>query len=157
MQITLRRKSIRFGILFTLIAVLQCGCGSKGDRVTGTVSFKGSPVPRGKVYFAPDVSKGHQGAAGYADIIDGVYDTALEGSRGIVAGPMVVTVEGMDPNPAPAASGEGAEDVVSTLLFAGYKMEADIPPGGFKLDIEVPDSAAGVPKSEPESAGMVIP
>jgi hypothetical protein len=132
-----------------LLVCLVAGCGSNGThRVTGKVTFKGQPVPAGKVYFKPDSSKGNTGASGYADIKEGVYDTAAPGGRGIAGGPMVIAVEGIDPKP-PAGAGP---DVTTTVLFARYETSADLPASDTTKDIDVPAEAANGPPQAPESA-----
>ena len=40
------------------LALVALGCGDgKGYRLTGKVTFKGQPIPVGKIYFNPDGSK----------------------------------------------------------------------------------------------------
>ena len=123
------------------------GCGEKGALVSGNVTFKGQPVPEGKVYIVPDSGAGNQGAAGYANIKNGVYDTAAEGGRPATPGAVVLKVEGYDPNPPPNAG----PDVTTTRLFAGYEKKAEISGGKTVQDIEVPAEAAKGLKSLPES------
>jgi hypothetical protein len=128
-----------------------CGGGSSGVHVKGKVTFKGQPVPGGKVYISPDASKGGSGQTGFADIKNGEYDTRAAGGRGTTAGAVVFAVEGIDPNP-PAGA---APDVTTTILFARYEMKGDVPTGGGTQDIDVPDAAANAPASKPE--GVVTP
>jgi len=135
-----------------LLIAVSIGCGKEGNRVSGKITFKDQPVPAGKIYFMPDTAKGNSGAAGYADIVNGVYDTKIEGGKGVISGPMVVAIEGIDPKPPASASGEGAEDVTSTILFARYETQLDLADGESTHDIEVPAEAAKMPPQMPEGA-----
>jgi hypothetical protein len=117
------------------VAVVATGCGTAGGdgnaQVRGTVTFKGKPVPRGRVYFDVDQTKHPGGQQGYADIADGRYDTA-RGGKPPSAGAMVIRVEGLHP---PAADGTHA------LLFVPYELRADLPAGRTEKNIDVPASA----------------
>lgn len=145
---------IRMLLVPAALCVLALGCGGgEGNRVSGNVTFDGQPVPRGKVYFTPDGAKGNTGATGFADIVDGKYDTGASGGRGAPTGAVVIKVEGNDPS----GVGPGAEpDVTTKLLFSGYEMTADIAEGASTHDISVPAEAAEGPKA-PTDGGMIIP
>jgi hypothetical protein len=78
---------------------------------------------------------------GWADIKDGKFDTAAAGGGGVVAGPVLIGVEGMDPTPPPGAS----EDVSMTVLFPRYEVAAELPEGSSTKDIDVPAEAAKEP------------
>ncbi len=72
-----------------VLCCLVFGCnrssGEKLYRVHGTVVFEGKPVPKGTLFFDPDGSKGGSGSQGFADIVDGKYDSATSG-QGIKKG-----------------------------------------------------------------------
>jgi hypothetical protein len=128
------------------LCCLAVGCGGGGQaHVSGKVTFQGKPVPAGKIYFAPDGSKGNSGPTGYADIKDGNYDTSSTGGRAATPGPVVITVEGTDPSAAPGKADPSGEVTVK-LLFAGYELKAELPSSSSTKDIEVPESAAKGPK-----------
>ncbi len=149
-----RQTLVHAGVVASLVFVI--GCGSKeGQQISGKVTFAGKPVPAGKIYFAPDSAKGNTGATGWAAIVNGDFNTNAEGGRGLSPGANVLTIEGIDPN-APKPSGPGSEDIQAGLLFAGYQMRVDISPEQKSLDIDVPESAAGVPKSIPEGASSKV-
>jgi hypothetical protein len=110
----------------------------------------------------PDESKGNTGATGYADIKDGAYDTSAPGGRGVIGGPMIVTIDGLDPNappdkPAKGQKGEPSEDVSAKLLFAQYETNADLPKSSSTKDFEVPAEAAKGPKEPKPDSGIIIP
>ncbi len=130
-------------IIALAVLLLTIGCGKEGNRISGAITFDGQPVPAGKIYFTPDTSKGNSGAAGYADIIDGKYDTSLPGGRGASSGAMVVAIEGIDPNTRPPGADE---DVTVTVLFPRYETNADISGGATVEDFAVPPEAAKGPK-----------
>src|SRR3954452_19872297 len=90
-------------------SVLVTGCGSSGTGVyrrTGTVTFAGKPVPLGTVYFDPDVAAGGSGASGFAEIVDGKFDTHNNG-KGSISGPMIVRVTGFSDQGKDKISGFG--------------------------------------------------
>ena len=128
-----------------------CGGGS-GNRVSGKVTFKGQPVPAGKIYFTPDTSKGNKGATGYADIRDGAYDTSATDGQGAPAGAVIISVDGFDPTPPPGAE----PDVTMTKLFAGYQKPVELPAGGSVQDIDVPPEAANGP-AQPAEKQVIVP
>src|SRR5690348_2686083 len=98
-RLTCFRPGLGAGVLAALVCGLAAGCGGgKGHRVSGKVTFKGAPVPAGRIYFTPDSTKGNTGPTGYADIKDGAYDTAAAGGQGVTGGPVVVAIEGNDPS-----------------------------------------------------------
>lgn len=132
---------------------LGCGAGPTGNRLSGKVTFKGQPVPAGKVQIAPDSSKGNSGPSGYANIQNGAYDTAASGGMGAPSGAVIITVDGFDPNPPPGAE----PDVTTTLLFSGYQVPAELPDGDSVKDIEVPDSASQGPAQGETASPTVVP
>ena len=145
-------KSIIASAGLILLAILAVGCGDTGNRLSGKVTFNGQPVPAGKIYIVPDSSKGNKGEAGYADIVNGTYDTSAEGGKGAVTGAVTITVEGIDPNPPPG----GEPDVTSTVLFSGYEIKADLPAAASEKNIDVPAEARKGPAA-PAGSSTVIP
>lgn len=144
------QRSFQFA-LPVLGCFLTLGCGDGTYRVSGKVTFKGEPVPAGKIYFIPDGSKGNSGATGYADIKDGQYDTSSGNGRGCIGGPVIIAVEGIDPN-APPEKKKGEEasaEATAKTLFPRYEIAADLPKSSSTKDIEVPaDAVKGVQKKE---------
>lgn len=124
---------MRRALLAALVALAPAGCGGtdSGAHVRGTVTFKGEPVPHGRVYFDADQVTNPGGQQGYADIVAGRYDTAVKG-KPPSAGPVLIRVEGLKP-PAP--------DGTHTLLFQPHEFRAELPAGTSEKDIEVPASA----------------
>jgi len=93
----MRRPLIAF-VAMALLAGLIAGCGEKGltrYRVSGSVTYKGKPVPVGTIQFAPDASKGNTGPSAFAGIRDGRYDSDADG-RGTIGGPHIVSVDAFD-------------------------------------------------------------
>ncbi|MEX0792137.1 MAG: hypothetical protein WD045_03320 [Pirellulaceae bacterium] len=127
-------------VLFAgLLVCLTMGCtravdGPERFDVSGTVQFKGEPVPVGTVRFLPDASNGNSGPAGFASIKDGKYDTAKDG-RGTVGGPHEITVIGFDGQAEPEN-----ELTEGRSLFSEYRMLADLASEKSTKDIEVPSA-----------------
>jgi hypothetical protein len=144
----------RGGVFVVLACGLAAGCGSGTNRVSGKVTFKGQPVPAGKIYFIPDGAKGNSGATGYANIVNGEYDTSAAGGMGAIKGPMIVAIEGFDP----AAKGKtekgdtSGEETVKAL-FPRYETSYDVPGSTSTKDFDVPAEAAK-PKQGPT---IIIP
>lgn len=138
-------NGIRPGIRIVCLAIgfpLLAGCGgSDTQRVQGTVTFKGQPLPAGKIYFYPDGSQGNTGTAGFAEIVNGKFDTAADGGNGTVSGAARVTIEGYDPTPPTPRKGERIEPGTMTILFPRWETTITI---GEKpeITIDVPAEAA---------------
>jgi hypothetical protein len=117
-----------------LAALLGCAGQDNEDLVEcrGRVSFRGQPVPKGRIEFMPDVSKGNKGPAGYALIEAGQYNTSHQG-RGAVAGAQVIRVQGFDGVP---VSNEGGE--MGSALFPAYQTTIEIVQGKSQHDFEIP-------------------
>ena len=139
-------KSIQLpAVSFLVLCSMALGCGeNNGYRVSGKVSFMGKPVPAGKIYFMPDGSKKNSGAAGFADIKDGLYDTALPGGYGSPGGAVIIALEGNDPTASPDK--KASPNVTTKLLFARYEVPVELPKGVSTKDIDVPAEAAKGPK-----------
>jgi hypothetical protein len=120
--------------LIGLLGVLGCKKDSSRHDVSGKVTFQGQPVPRGQVIFSPDLAKGNDGPQGYAEIVDGFYDTS-QGDKGSPAGPVVVRIEGFD--------GQVSDDrLFGKALFVDYREKVELPPVSSERNFDVPPSAA---------------
>jgi hypothetical protein len=131
-------RGLHWAVPFALLVAVCCGCGGGGDDVdrhdvSGSVTFDGQPVPKGRIIFEPDASAGNSGATGVADIVDGKYDTAT-GGKGTIGGPHVARLEGRD------ASGG--------LLFVDHTEKVDLPKQAGTHDFQVPASAAAPKQTE---------
>jgi hypothetical protein len=120
-------KSYRFAWLAAcvLMTASLSGCGTETDprstHVSGTVTYKGAPVPRGDIQFRPTAD--NTGPPGFAHIVDGKYNTA-ESGKGVVGGAYTVMITGYDGKAKPEA-----ELPMGASLFPEYKATVDIPPG----------------------------
>jgi hypothetical protein len=141
-------RAIALGLLPALVGCLALGCGGdKTYRVSGKVTFKGQPIPAGRITFTPDNTKGNKGPAGYAEIKGGQYDTSATGGRGTVGGAMNVMIEGYDPSAAPDKAAKSGEGTMKPL-FPRYDTKADLPAGDTTKDFDVPADAVKGPKKE---------
>ena len=138
-----------------LVAMLV-GCDSgSGVRVSGMVTFQGKPVPVGKIYFMPDSAKGNKGGTGFADILDGKYDTKAAGGQNSPAGAVIIAIEGTDPSAAPTGKDTSGE-VTAKLLFSRYEVPVEMPTSAITKDIEVPADAAKGPAT-PKVKAPIVP
>jgi hypothetical protein len=76
--------------------LLLAGCGASTPPlapVTGTVSYRGQPLPTGMIVFTPDTDKGSSGPISHAPIQpDGSFSLFTGDSSGAVAGWHRITV-----------------------------------------------------------------
>ncbi len=100
--------------------------------MSGSITFDGQPIPKGTVLFQPDESKGCTGSAGIALIRDGKYDTAAEGGTGVVGGPHLVRIVGLDGKPIDSMSPDGIP------LFPDYTTTVELPKANSTQDFAVP-------------------
>jgi hypothetical protein len=121
---------------FVLLAA--AGCGGDGiDRhqVSGTVTYQGKQVQDGRIMFEPDASIGKIAPTGFAQIEGGRFQTTQTESP--TTGKYKVRVFGYDKSKMKKDYAPG-EILDMPELFPEYTLEAEIPPPGGKLDIEVP-------------------
>jgi hypothetical protein len=112
--------------------LLLPGCGGN-YQVSGTVTYKGKPVPVGSVYFMPD--EGRKGRSANAPIEEGKYCTPP--GEGAAGGDMVMQVVGFDGKA--IKSKEGGVAASGKRLFPAYVTKVKLPARDSVLDIEVPD------------------
>ncbi|PQO46075.1 hypothetical protein [Blastopirellula marina] len=82
------------------IVVALVGCSQSSDdprtfHVQGTATLAGKPIPRGGITFDPDGTLGNSGPQGYAEIVDGKFNTRQNG-RATTGGDQVVTISAYD-------------------------------------------------------------
>ena len=111
----MNRKCV--SLLISGLLLLGLGCGSRGT-VTGTVSYKGTPIPAGTIVFTPDSGE----PAVNAPIADGKY-TADK----VPPGPAKVSVSST------VAEGGGMTPMQMALQKSGGKPPEDMPEGARKL------------------------
>lgn len=142
----------------SLFAVSLSGCGGNaGYHVSGVVNFEGKPIPTGKIYFTPDASKKNVGAAGFATIKNGAYNTASSDGKPQLGGPMIVKIEGFDPSAkGPQNAGDTSGEVTIKSLFPVYETTADLPKANAKQNFDVPAEAASR-QIAPESGNSTGP
>jgi hypothetical protein len=138
-------------LLFVCTLITGCG-GDKSYRVSGRVTFKGEPIPAGKIYFVPDGARGNTGPTGYADISNGSYDTD-SGGRGTAGGPVIVVIEGIDPD---SKGSKEDPEVVARSLFPQYEVQDDLPKSDSTKDFDVPAEAIKG-KTTKEGKPLIIP
>ena len=112
------------------------GCGSGEpplSQVSGSVTFKGKPIPAGNVMFTPDVSVSG-GQVRMFMVTDGAYDSSKDPSPGLKAGHYEVTIMGYDGKRIPNFF-QGKQ------IFNSYTEEMTVQQGSTKKDFTVPDSA----------------
>ncbi|MBA2114515.1 hypothetical protein [Bremerella alba] len=109
--------------ILTVTATLGCsGPVTEGpDRfpLSGTVTYKGAPLPAGKIYFEPDGRKDNSGPMVTAEIKDGKYETPV--GKGTVGGAHRVRIDGYD------AKNVTEHNPLGDVLFSNHLIEVDLP------------------------------
>ena len=118
----------RLFVMTTLwLAILGCSAEVPTFPVEGMVTFKGKAIPKGEIYFDPDISiKGPQGRA---LISEGKFSTK-DINSGIVPGKYIIRIHGFDGKPREEAP-------MGKALFPTYELPMELV-AGKPLTIEVP-------------------
>ena len=103
------------------------------SQLSGTVTFKGKPIPAGNVMFTPDVSV-VGGQIRMFMVKDGLYDSSKDPSPGLKAGQYEVTIMGYDGKQIPNFF-QGKQ------IFNSVSEAMTVQQGASKKDFNVPDSA----------------
>jgi len=133
----MKTHSIPYCLALSLVVtfgLLGCSSGEKRYRVSGSVTFKGKPVPEGYIVFEPDSSKGNQGGPGRAKILDGKYDTSEGENVGVLGGPHLIIIQGFDKM---ITGLSGQEVTLPKSLFTDYRVSVDLPKKDGVMDFEV--------------------
>lgn len=116
-------------LLMTILwlAILGCSAEVPTFPVEGMVTFKGKAIPKGEIYFDPDISiKGPQGRA---LISEGKFSTK-DINSGIVAGKYIIRIHGFDGKPKEEAP-------MGKAIFPAYELPMELI-AGKPIIIEVP-------------------
>ena len=117
--------------ILSSLTVFAGGCGDDGVyKVSGSVNFKGKPVPSGEIRFTPD--KGNKGPMVLARIKEGKYETPKD--KGVVGGAYQLRVTGY------AAAGNSKDPSAPDFgkqLFKTYREEVDFPKEDSEHNIEI--------------------
>ena len=97
-------------------------------RVSGTVTFRGEPIPNGDILFTPDDAQRNSGPQGFATIRNGRFDTSSADGKGYGGGPAVIRITGL--------SAEGG------TLLCEYEFRIELPRDDSTHAFEVPAKAA---------------
>ncbi|MCC9606519.1 hypothetical protein LOC68_17450 [Blastopirellula sp. JC732] len=124
------------------IALLAAACGAcapadngpRRYRMQGEITYDGQPLPAGRISFAPDTEQGNSGPGGYADIVDGYYDTNNNG-KGVVPGPHNVRIEGYDGQPSP----KNDFYRYGTMVFRVHREQIEVPEKASTHNFDVPN------------------
>lgn len=125
---------LRFLAFFAVLLVLL-GCDSAPPmaQISGSVTFKGKPIPAGNVTFTPDVNASG-GKLRMFTVKDGKFDSSKEQDPGIVPGNYDVTIAGYDGVQIPMYF-QGKQ------IFNAVQDKYVVPAGKSTKDFSVPDSA----------------
>lgn len=113
-------------VLLGLAVCLGCSRQEKLFRVSGVVTHHGQPVAKGVIHFDPRA----EGPAGFANIVDGKYDTSEQG-QGVRGGEYDIRVNGFDGK-------EANEAPFGQPLFPEYTGTKEFPKQDSTYDLDVP-------------------
>ncbi len=120
-----------------LLGLCWVGCGGDSEipryELSGTVTFRGEPVPAGYIEFTPDRGAGNPGPGTQADIEGGRY--ATRPGRGSIGGPHVLAVYGY--NGVPVQQGP-VVNPLGTPVCQFQDVPAELPRSDGSYDIELP-------------------
>jgi hypothetical protein len=122
-------------LLHLAVLALVVGCSREPARteISGTVTFKGQPIPAGDVSFTPDVSIAGGQLQMYM-VKDGKYSSADTPGAGLLPGKYTVRIAGYDGKQVPMYfSGK--------QIFNAVQEEIVITAGNMTKDFVVPDAA----------------
>lgn len=124
-----------FVTMWPMVAVvlLAIGCekSSESTHIQGKVTYRGKPVPAGRIIIDPGHGQANEKTRGFAAIRDGVYDTSQEGGVAPTLGPVVFIVSGYD--------GKNKSELMpqGMPLFETYRHQVYVELGANVIDIEV--------------------
>ena len=127
--------------LFTAaaLAAVLVPAGCSGEKPTtqlsGTVTFKGKPVPSGYINFMPDSTKKVYGEVRMVRIKDGAYATKEGNANGIFPGEAQIVISGFDGKPLDYYP-DGKQ------IFNPWQTTGTVPAKKGTMDFSVPDAAA---------------
>jgi hypothetical protein len=170
------RRFLIVAAIFSPMATMIVGCGTDdglGKRfpVSGTVTYNGAPLAKGKISFVPEDTAKAAGVGATATIENGEYKLSTGGGEdGARAGKYKVTVtakedsvekakeifakenaKGQDPGYVPGRFVAAAEAKAKSLIPIGYgdirstNLSAEVKEGTNKLDFELSDASAPPP------------
>lgn len=119
--------------IWLVLVAAAAGCqrsdGPTRFDVTGSIRFRGQPVPQGEIVFRPDDTAGNDGPGSFARITNGRYQT--HPGKGVVGGAYVVEIIGFDG----IASEESS---VGSPLCDPVTLRVDFPKQASTRDFDLP-------------------
>lgn len=124
---------MRIFVLLLLLGLVGCNSKPKLTEISGTVTFKGQPIPAGDVSFTPDVSVVGGQLQMYM-VKDGKYDSTQTPEMGLLPGKYKVRINGYDGKQIPNYfSGK--------QIFNPVEEQIEITSGKMTKDFVIPESA----------------
>lgn len=124
---------MRLSVLLLLLVLVGCESKPTLTEISGTVTFKGQPIPAGDVSFTPEVSVAGGQLQMYM-VKDGKYDSTQTPGMGLLPGKYKVRINGYDGKQIPNFySGK--------QIFNAVEEQIEITSGKMTKDFVVPDAA----------------
>lgn len=129
-------------LIFFMALTVGCNPAPKVAQISGTVTFKGQPVPAGYITFTPDVATGTLGQVVGFQIQKGKYDSKANVPSGLPPGNYKIRIGGFDGIKIPLW-GQGKQ------IFNPIEDSCTVPEISSTKDFEIPVSAGQNVKIEP--------
>lgn len=131
-------------ITLVIVLVAATGCGSRGPArydISGTVTFRGEPVPAGSIMFIPTGTAAGEQPVGFCTFREGDFESKAGRSPGTGSYRAVIT--GCDGIAYESRLGDIIEEhPLGKNIFVGHVVELDLPARhGSEFEIIVPDAA----------------
>jgi hypothetical protein len=119
------------GLMFATFAIGGCNRNSGPERVvvSGTITYKGNPIPDGQIRFVPD-EKSHV-PINAANIVDGQYKADLHG--GVPVGTFKVEVKAFVKAPSPPEPMWTPKNYLPKRYGADSQLQITVDPGSRKI------------------------
>ncbi|MBA2113781.1 hypothetical protein [Bremerella alba] len=120
------------GMVLAGLMLLGCSGATDGPQryeVSGSATYKGEPIPFGRILLEPDATQGNTGPGSVAEIKNGWYVTRP--NSGHTGGSFRVTIMGTDGSRPASAD-------VDNSLFPPYQTSIVLPEQSSQHDFDVP-------------------
>jgi hypothetical protein len=130
-------------ITLGILLVTATGCGSRGPArydISGTITFRGKPVPAGSIMFIPTGAAAGEQPVGFCTFREGEFESKVGRSPGTGSYRAVIT--GCDGVAYETRLGDIIEEhPLGKNIFVGHVVELDLPARhGSEFEIVVPDA-----------------
>lgn len=121
-----------------VVCLLAAGCSKDGPKRFdhwGKITYRGQPIPKGVMNFDPDLGAKNDGPQGFAEIVNGEYDTRKRPMTGPGSGKYVIRIFAADGVPGPEAP------MGKPLFTSQVELSEDLKAQDGELNLVIPETA----------------